>query len=748
MVAKVQPAQNPRDNPSYATWKRIDGIVVLDVFCGSSFVGHSTIKLGLATGLPGEQIEVEDARDLLGFGDRIAVGLDRGNRVPDWQFCGYVVTNQLSIASNAERCIWKAVGPEWWWGDSSPQNGAGMVVRGQMRRKSYADDAWRTAPATVTPYIDWDLFTDERAVFNPDGKRNMTRDDVVLSPNGRKPIVKGRLWESPDRRISSIDVAFPWDMRQAAKMIVEQFGDLEFAGIASPDWSNVPMSAGDILRETDVEGYGCYEALRRTLGNKFGFMVDPRPARPDGTPVDVTGKSWGPFQISFFRRTDGESANFYLNPKGTPMREAQASITRLEVASDTSKTANFVRVQGTYVRSVKLVYWGQRTPGLPANLKRTSIQHGWSNGEANLGDFQNPNDHTIEATFTGVTAAKRDEWLKRYHTKGSLHAQYWRIFRWFTWNEANELDTTQQAKYGATLANWYAPDLQGIADSPDKPAVWYRRRRKMLDTLYLRNAALSQWERHRPTLFLTAAPTATGTEWDTLKWRRISDTHYNIDAERCAIQFTADDLAEWRPLDKQDSVETDDTQSWPDDPRTFATLLLSGQLRFCIECSVPIDDAMIAEALPEDSGLPMPRQVWIPAQKNFIKTVSYADGLSAPSGLAVANLDMLADAQQQADLTRDSAQDTAVHASISTAGDWERQKIGSQITSIDGRAIDLGKGAQIVAVRLDTRSYNYEYLTESLALALKDRDRKLLDRKAQVYRNAKRVTRFTDESKQ
>jgi hypothetical protein len=232
------------------------------------------------------------------------------------------------------------------------------------------------------------------------------------------------------------------------------------------------------------------------------------------------------------------------------------------------------------------------------------------------------------------------------------------------------------------------------------------------------------------------------------KWRRISDTHYNIDAERCAIQFTADDLAEWRPLDKQDSVETDDTQSWPDDPRTFATLLLSGQLRFCIECSVPIDDAMIAEALPEDSGLPMPRQVWIPAQKNFIKTVSYADGLSAPSGLAVANLDMLADAQQQADLTRDSAQDTAVHASISTAGDWERQKIGSQITSIDGRAIDLGKGAQIVAVRLDTRSYNYEYLTESLALALKDRDRKLLDRKAQVYRNAKRVTRFTDESKQ
>lgn len=738
--------------PVYDTWIPLDDIHVLDLFCGSSIVGHSTAKLALSTGLPGVQIDVEKADLILGFGDRVAIGLDRGDgKKVDWQFCGYVVSRQLTIDDKAERATWKLAGPEFWWGDNSAPNGTGLVVRGQFHRINNADDAWSLAPATVTKYDEWITFTDDPAIFNPDGKKNMTSDDVVLSPDKIKPPVKGRIWEAPDRRLRGAHDAQSWDIFNAAKMLYQTYGQLDFAGIVVADWKKVPMAITDAMREVTVEGVGMYEALKRVLGNKFAYYVDPRPTRPDGKPVDIKGRNWGPFQLHFFRRTDGAPANLYLNARGTPMSKAKASVTRVEVASDISKSPNRVIVNGSYVRAIKLIYWGAGTPGIVAAnnpLAQTMLQHAWGVNDAKIEDYGKAGDWVIDPMYSGITKAKRDEWLKRYHTKGQDFLKYWQVFRRFLWNEASELDTTKKAKYRATELFFQIPFLDGIADTPEMPSVWYRRPRKMMDTLYLRNPNSSSWDKHAPTLWMSAATTfnSNSDEWATLRWRKISGEHFSFDEDRCAVTFIVDDLAEWRPFDKQDSLESDDTQQWPDDPRTFASLLHEGVLRFCIECSVPVDFGMTCYANPTKSaGAPFPREIWIPAEKNFINTLTFPDMLVAPSGLTITPLDLRAKAQEQADLTRDAAQDEAIHASIMTAGDWDRQIIGSRIQKLQGRDIDLAGrsgGAQIVAVRLDTSTFKYEYLTESLALGLKDRERELLDKKAKVYQRAKRASRI------
>jgi hypothetical protein len=743
LVARVQTNADPALLPTYSTWRQLDGVRVLDLLCASSSVGHSTCKIALSTGEPGKQIDVEKGRALLGFGDRVAVGLDRGRWV-DWQFCGYCVSDQLTIDASVERCIWKLVGPEYWWGDTSGASGAALVVRGQLRRNNVGDAAWRAVPTTVTPYDQWELFTDENSVLNPDGKRNMTTNDVVLALTPKR--INGRIWEATDRRVNGAEAAAHWDMRNAAKMLVSQYGDLEFSGIVPPDWNHAPMTTADRLSEIDVGGVGCFEALRRVLGGKFGFFVDPRPMDAKGNRVDVKDKSWGPFQLVFFSRTDGPAGNFHLNQRGTPMSRAKASVTRLEVATDISKSPNVVRVQGSFVRSVKLVFWGGRTPALPENLKKTSLQQGWDT-TFNLFSFARPGSLEIDPTFAGVTAAKRSEWYKKYHTAGVSYNVNWFAFRRFVWNEANELDTTKQTNYAGALTRFYAPDLFGVADTPDDPGKWYRRRRKPQDTLYLRNEQLNSYERHPPTLYMAVAPSPGSAEWNALKWRKISPQYFQLDEDRCGITIVADDIAEWRPFHKQDT-EDDVEQSWPDDPRTFATLLLQGTLRMCLECSVAVDNAMVKVAKPTgDSGAPFPREIWVKAQTNFIHTLTYNDGLNPINELEQYHVDLSADAQRQADITRNAGQEENVHASILTAGDWERQKIGSQIQQVSGRKISLakrsGRGAQIVAVRLDVQSFKYEYLTESLALGLKDRERELLERKAQVAKGAHRTGRIS-----
>jgi hypothetical protein len=200
-------------------------------------------------------------------------------------------------------------------------------------------------------------------------------------------------------------------------------------------------------------------------------------------------------------------------------------------------------------------------------------------------------------------------------------------------------------------------------------------------------------------------------------------------------------------MEKQDTA---DASPIPGDMRSFATLLNEGTLRLCLECTIPIDNGMDKIAEPGDTAaLPYYREIAVAAEQNFVTTLIYDDKLTPPSGLNPVPLDMSAEALRNAELTRDAAQDEQIHASLTAAGDWDRQKIGALVKTIKGRNVDITgrskRGAQIVAVRLDVESFNYEYLTETLALQIKEREQKTFDRYAQVYRNAKRHKRIENE---
>jgi hypothetical protein len=748
MIAKPLPIKKGETLPKWDFWRRSDNFKVLEMLCASSFVGHSTAKIALSTGLPGKQIDVEFGDDLLRLGDRVAIGLERRRGQIDWQFCGYATTTQLTISNNSERRIWKISGPEWWLGDGNSGSGAGHVVRGQARRKAQADDTWRQNQSSVTPYDGWDIFTDEKAVFNPRGRANMTRDEAILSPPKSPGNVRGNIWETPDRRIDKIDVARFWDMRRACKVITEIYGDIGFSGIDPMDWEDTPMSILDVMRETDIDGVGCYEALRRILSNRYGFFIDPRPMTEDGTPVAVRGTSWGPFQLRFFPRTSGDEAQLWLNRRGTMMTRAKASVTRLEVAREAGKSPNRVIVGGSYARAIRLIYWGAYTPSALQDgmYGKIALQHGWKTEDGDLTTFSKPGDFKIDGTWGGVSAAKRAEWLSKYHADGSDFVKHARIFRRFTWNEAGDI-AKGKTKYRTTIEDIITPELTDIADTPEYPTSWYRRRRKAMDTLYLKNESASKYEKLPPTLWIAIAPSPTDSNWDVLQWRKVQSQYYQLDADNCSFTITVDDLSAWRPMEKQDTA---DASLIPGDMRSFATLLNEGTLRLCLECTIPIDNGMDKIAEPGDTAaLPYYREIAVAAEQNFVTTLIYDDKLTPPSGLNPVPLDMSAEALRNAELTRDAAQDEQIHASLTAAGDWDRQKIGALVKTIKGRDVDITgrskRGAQIVAVRLDVESFNYEYLTETLALQIKEREQKTFDRYAQVYRNAKRHKRIENE---
>lgn len=730
-VARVRRGVDPLAAPTWDDWQRDDRIEFLGATKSTSIVGHSTAKVRLNTGIP-DQVDPEDASSVFWLGDRIAIGIDRTGRPAgiDWIFCGYCTLVQIAIDPNSEGVNYVISGPEWIWGTNSNQDGASLVVRGQFRRNHATDDNFANNFATVVNYVDWDLYTDEEAVLNPDGQRNMTLYDVVLSPSGRVPIVQGRIWEIPNRRIRGFDVAGWWDMRQAAKMIVEQYGDYDLAKIKSPDWETVVMSILDVLPETNLQGSGCYAALSKVLRSKYAFWVNPVPLEP------VTGNSWGPFQLSFFSRSTGPEADLRLNKRGTAMEDSEPSITRLEAVRDIGKTVNRVIVRATYVRALKLIYWGAATPTLGVGLKKTALQHAWSDDEGNLSLVSRPGGYELtpsDADF--ASGAMHLLWKDRFVVSGTLYHLNTHIFRRFAWNEAGSFDTTKVARYRDTTSNWYPPDLTGIADNPDLPAMWIRRRRKPHDTIYLRDPLRSIWDRVRPTLFMAIAPTFGSTDWTALHWRKISDAHWQLDPGECSFRITVDDLAEWRPFDKQES----DLTGWPTDPRTFATLLRSGVLRMCLELSVPVDNALQPIAQRTDaSGSPFVREVLADVPASFLKTLVYSDGLANPSGMVPFAVDQQSQAQNYADNWQDALKDQNIHASVLVAGDWNEQIMGSIINRTGGtRVVDLssslGRGAQIVAAKIDPRSMKWEYLTETRALELSERDARRIS-KGNVYR--------------
>jgi hypothetical protein len=572
MVSRVSAGGDPTQQPSWGNWQDEPRLRVLDVLKSTSIVGHSFAKVQLITGRPNDrQIDPENGSQVLWLGDRIALGI--GSR---WIFCGYCVIAQLLVDDRSEHLTYRIAGPEWLWGSEQAGSGASVPIYGQFRRNHDADDRFTANFAASMSYSDWDWYTDERAVFNPDGMKNMTAYDVTLSPSGR-PTVMGRIWEVPNRRINGLDVAESWNMRQAAKLVVEQWGDYPTTQIQPPDWSTVPMSILDQMTETDIQGVGCYEALRRICSPKYGFYVESAPATAGGAPVSVSGKSWGPFQLRFYTRDTGTDANLTLNKRNTSMTKAVASVQRFDAVRDITHTVNKATVRGSYVRFVKLVYWGGATPTLVAGNKKIALQHGWHDAEGKIDDYAN-NKKEVDAGFYGIAEAQRLQWLDRFCAHGKSYDQYWHVFRRFSWNESGAFDTTKQARYYNTLSNWYPPDLTGIADSPDAPNKWIRRRRKPMDTVYLKDPLRNLWERHRPQLFISAAPTAADVAFGSWKWKRVTEAHYHLDPNECSVTFTIDDLANWRPFDKQDSPD-DAPGNWPQDSRTFGSMLRQGVLR-------------------------------------------------------------------------------------------------------------------------------------------------------------------------
>lgn len=739
-------AIDPHKLPEYGTWKIEKRLQVLDIFKASSIVGHSYAKLKLVSGVPFEtQVDPENAEKVLGLGDRVAIGyVDKtatgGIR---WLFAGYSTVAALLIDNKAESVTYKIAGPEWIWGDKSEGAGAFRQIVGQVRRTSSADDVVLNGNSAPTPRKQLILCSDVPAVFNPGGRRNMTTDYVIVSDAGQAKVL-GCVWEEPDRAVGNTFQSYFWNAREAVKSIFHLFNDPKITAIYGPkDWSTVAI-AEEVIKEIEIDGVGPYEAIRRVCGHRWGFFIDPRPQT-------ITGNRWDGFALKFFSRTTGAAANLVLNPRGVTMQKASASITRLEMAKDATKVVNRVHVGGRYVRHIRLIYWGGRTTKLSDKLKRTALQQGWLKSVGDLSDYKA--DDKTQSGGGGTDVVDKDAvnlitiqskgnsvwktWRDRYTTTGADFLKYKNVFRDFIWNEANEYHNGV-TDYGA----WYAPNLDGIADTPETPKQWTRRRRPMLDTAFNDPTSPDKWRRVKPTLWIAAAASPDDASFNTLKWHKVPDSDFEFDPMRARITFTVEDLAQWMPLKLHpEELTTGDGDPMPNDTRTFATLLVQGKLRLCLEGSVVVDGAMFAtgEVTPL-SGLPIAREVFIRANQNFVTGLKYEDGFSSPSGLTAASVDMKPDAQKYADSMRDAGQEQRVNSSIMVAGDWPEQKIGTMINELQGREIALQsrnspRGAQVVAVRLDVTSFSWELLTESAAMALKERDRRRFSSGTRIYQS-------------
>lgn len=738
MVAKAK-AEGEKE-PSYENFSREMRLSVLEVGGSSSLVGPSTATLAAATGLPyTPQIDVENSGQILWPGDRVSLGLRRVGAQIEFLFSGYCVSSGIAIDPESESMTYRIVGPEWVWGDGSPATGAQWQVLGQFRRKAAADDAWVKNPERITRYADWDAFYGMPAVLNPEGRANMTQGEVELTAPGQKKVI-GRIWEIPDRRVNGTPRAERWNILQAVKMLCTQYNPYKFSGIEIPDFdsdtSGIPFTDKDVMPETDLTGLGLWEALRRVLGPKYYFSVDP---------VPTIGR-WGGFKLQFHSRSSGPAADFRLNARGTPMRKAVASVVRLESTRNIGATVNRVIVQGRDVKQIRLVYWGPQTNTLQSRLKKIALQQGWNGADGNLSSYAASDGFQIGVSPLSLDVlgeVKRKEWTQRYVTSGELHTKYLDVFRRFAWNEGGELPDTWTSQYGAAVnVKVFTPDLTEIADGPGEARGLYTRRpRKMLDSLMLRNPKVSQFERIRPTLYMALSANAGSGTFDALKWVKVPDAAYDLDPLRCAFRITVDDPANWKPFEKQD---VPGGQTGQNDIRSYASLLYQGVLRFCLEFSIETDyDFSGWAGRTDDSGSVMLRERVYSMPESFIRATAYNDGLYSPTGLDPFVVDMTKEIQDASERIRSGSQDQQVHASILTSGDWERQKIGSMVHAITGgRYIDMecgsGRGAQIVAYKIDPRSFKYQYLTESAALELNKRNRELLGSTRLFYGRRKR----------
>ncbi len=322
---------------------------------------------------------------------------------------------------------------------------------------------------------------------------------------------------------------------------------------------------------------------------------------------------------------------------------------------------------------------------------------------------------------------KADEWRDRYTTAGHLFPQYQHAGRLFVWNESAEYGTTDTSAgatpvYSSTdpgKTSWYGPDLTGIADGEGPDAGFLmRRRRKLLETCYPQVGSPDAWRREPPVLLIST---------DQSTWHKVPTSHWHLDAERAAIWITAHDLAAWRPLIDTELPTDADSKNGP----TFASLLWQGTCYMMLECTIAADSCKVLTAPWQSvSGSPFVRRAAIRAEKEFVLSEVYADGVASPLGLTAAPIDTTTQGQDFANQYRDAWQDMTTHASILTAADWPLQAIGSMVGTISGRSLSLGggsgnsgRGAQIVGAHIDPVAMSIELLTESVALKLRAKDR-------------------------
>jgi hypothetical protein len=761
---------DPAYKPDYEDWQQENRLEVLEIFKSSSIIGPSYAKIRIATGQPvSPQVNPEDADGLiLENGDRVAIGLLRaGNRI-DWLFCGYAVTAAILVDQGSEELTFMIAGPEWAWGTVGETGGGACIVFGQHRRNYVADDIMIKSGApldSVTAASNVELFSDLRTAFNPNGRGNMSKITAQLTPAGADEQIIGRIFDEPDRKVNGTEITEQWNALEAAKYILTKYNDRALTGIMGPatqdEWDNQPMRPEDLIaqvgeREVDVDGYGVYVALARILHPHFGFWINPIPTNP------LDGKEWGDFECVFFSRSRDPgtyiTADLRLNARGTTIKQADASINRLEAARDISKLNNKVIAAGRYIRPVRLVFWGGATSSLSDDQKKQALQCAWKDADGKLTDFGASD--AVESsggiavnlmTIDSKAAATKAQWYDRFVTTGKDHALYPDTFRRFVWNEAGEW-INQSVTYGTGAAvQWFLPDLTGIANLtaaessntkiPDRMKQWARRRRPLLDTIYQQNDAPDAWTRVRPSLYFAIAKSANDKSFDKWIWRKVPESFWSLDPNRAGFWITVDNIADWRPFDQQDRDDQQTGKASPNDARSFATLLAAGVLRMCIEGTITVDHSMEKTSLPSQAnGSAHLRTVYIRTGNSFIKTLQpFADGLTSPSKLNLSGIDKSQDAQAFADLTRDMQQEPLVHASVGVEGDWKEQAIGAIMTEIGGsrkinlRSSTFGRGTQIVAIRLDVRNGDYEYLTESAALALRDRDRRRFASGTKIY---------------
>ena len=608
-----------------------------------------------------------------------------------------------------------------------------MPVVGQVRLKALLDDDAADGTSDSFDNESMVVCTDDLAVFNPHGRKNMNNLQVGISAADSS--ITGRIFEIPDRQGNHSNGVY-WNQYQAAKFLFNWYNDPNQTGITmtSADWATVgtQLDSGTPIKETNVDGLGLWAAMKAVLTPDWAMYVDPVPS--------ALGTFDG-FQVGFYQRGTGTLANFTLNPLNTTMGKAVPSVSRLSADKDTAKTVNQITVLGKATRHIQLAYYGSNTYTTNSPQVNLMLQHGWGMTEGKLSDYNAPNSViTTQYEVNSDTIAShgdtaRQKWENQFVTSGPEFTQFAHVFRLFIWNEAGEWQPnntlTGKPVYDQTntALDWTLPNLTGIADNTgfSTPVQFpVRRRRKLLDTAYPDSTSdVDGWRRVPPTLYFSHIGITTTTQ---SPWYRVKRGAYRIDHERGAIWITVPDIAVWRPAN--DLADPDEPSL--NDDRTFATLVYTGKLRMLLECSIDCDTALTAVADRQSTaGSPLIREGIFRASDRFAQSIFLA-GITSPSGITPAPVDNSADAMDLAERIRIAGDRQQVHASVLAEPDWPEQAIGTIINGTQGRIINLqsgggndGPGAQIVGKSIHLDVMKWEYVTESHARALHGQHRKV-----------------------